>query len=320
MATYFIGTGLESYQHSPTLVTDTGGGINLTGTLGMGYADAYLVDPATGLRSPQTSIWFHTIMGGRQGNGDNTNVAFVNSQGKDVLRLCSARDFDTSIIRRLKAGAYVDISNILFTRGHTWDVRVVIHPTAGRISVAVAGTTWINLENIDTSEFGDVEKIRLYHGGYENTSYDQTIVASYNTIGHTVRRRTPNANVAITGWTGSYTDIDDNTVDDTDALNTSIVGAKALFNASALSPVAAGNVVKAVAVSARLRNDGGDVPRNAAALLTIDGVDYQKPYNLVVGPGFAGASTVFDLNPATGLKWGALIDPVNQPFGLVATE
>lgn len=320
MATYFIGAGLETYDHSPTLVYDQGSSIQLTGTFGQSYADCHLVDPATGLRTPQTSLWFHAVIGGRQGFNGGTIVAFVNSAGRDVLRICSGGDIDTSLVRRLLGGAYVDITNVLWTRNNVWDVRIVVHPTAGRISVNVSGTNWINLEGIDTSEFVDIAKVRFTQGGYESTILDQVIIASYNTIGHTVRRRVPSSDASITGWTGSYADIDEPVNNDADSINTSIVGGKATFDAAPLGPVSTGNVVKAVAVSARIRNDGGDVPRNAAAVLTLDGVDYAKPYNLVVGPGFSGASTIFDVNPATGQKWGDVIDPVNQPFGLLATE
>lgn len=320
MATYFIGAGLETYAHSPTQVVDTGDGINIAGIYGTGYADCFLVDPATGLRTPQSSVWFHgNLSGGRRGPGLSPHIAFTNADGVEFLRLGGGGSFDLIKITRLLGGVWVDLTGTLFAQSHTYDIRCVIHPTMGRISVNVDGTNWINLENIDTSEFGNIAKVRLSQGGYENSIYRQVIVASYNTIGHTVRRRVPTSDVANSGWTGSFADIDDSTNDDSDAINTSTVGAKITFNGSALSATATGSVVKAVAVSARIRNDGGDIPRNAAAVLTLNGVDYQKPYNLVVGPGFAGASTIFDLNPATGLKWGAVIAPANQPFGLIAT-
>jgi hypothetical protein len=320
MATYFIGTGVESFVTSPTLVNDNGSGLGivLSTPIGLGFADAFLVDPATGDRTPQTSLWFHTVCNTIPLDGPI--ISFVNSQNIAVFRILGVNVFGMAQPQRFLNGAWVNLGDAVYCRDSVnWDIRLVSHPTAGRIAVNVNGVILVNRDGIDTSELGSIAKARLQTGTYD-TRFDQTVIASYNTIGHTVRRRAPNRDVRNTGWTGSYADVDETNNSDADTINTSTVGAVLTFGAENLSPVASGNVIKAVGVSARIRNDGGDVPRNAVAILTIDGVEYQKPYNIAVAPGFSGTSTVFDTNPATGLKWGADVAPVNQPFGLVATE
>lgn len=319
MATYFIGAGLETYQHSPTLVTDQDGGIRISPPAGIGFADGYLVDAATGLRTAQKSIWAHIQMSNNTADGEC--IVFRNSDGIDVFRLTAPSLWNLQAQRRT-GGAWVNVGDPVYVNGsYTFDFRIVVHPSSGRLAWVINGTSAFDLTGLDTSDLKDVALMRLKcPTGRDgaSTTYSGAIVASYNTIGHTVRRRTPNGDVQK-GWTGSYADVDESINDDSDAINTSIVGAVSTFTASNLGATAPGNVIKAVAVSARIRNDGGDVPRNAQAVLTIDGVDYSQPYNLVVGPGFSGASTVFDLNPATGQKWGSIAE-VNQPFGLRATD
>ncbi|USQ99517.1 hypothetical protein [Sphingomonas aerolata] len=320
MATYFIGTGVESFVTSPTLVNDNGSGLGVVVStpLGLGFADAFLIDPATGDRAPQASLWFHTVCNTIPLDGPI--ITFVNAQNVGVLRIFGTNVFGMAQAQRFQGGTWVNLGDPVYCRDSViWDIRIVSHPTAGRIGVNLNGVTLLNRDGIDTSNMGEIAKVRLQTGTYD-TRFDQTIIASYNTIGHTVRRRVPNRDVRNTGWTGGFADVDETNNSDADTINTSTVGAVLTFGADDFSQVATGNVIKAVGLSARIRNDGGDIPRNAAAILTLGGVEYRKPYNILVGAGFSGTSTVFDTNPATGQKWGADIAPVNQPFGLVATE
>jgi hypothetical protein len=318
MATYFVGTGLESFAISPTLVTDTpGNGLVIGMPAGPGYADAYLTDPATGQRSPQTALWAHFEMTLKSIEGET--VSFINAAGVPVFRMFATNNI--VFCERWTGDAWARLGDGLFAGDrHTYDFRLVSHVSAGRISVNVDGTNWIEMSGLDTSDFGPIARMRFKAPrGLDNwgTYYYQTIIASYNTIGHTVRVRVPSSDVQA-GWNGGYAAIDDANNDDTDSISTALVGVTSTFGAASLSPTAVGNVIKAVAVSARIRNDGGDVPRNAQAVLTLDGVDYSPASNLVVGPGFNGASQVFDINPATGQKWASIAE-VNQPFGLKST-
>jgi hypothetical protein len=323
MATYFVGTGIESFVISPTLVTDLGGGgINIGGPIQVGYADAYLVDPVSGLRAPQTAMWLHFAWYNWANVGSNADVFTVNrTDGTPVFRFMLPSIW--MIAAEYWDGAkWVRLGDPMWTQNtYTYDIRLVSHPTAGRIAVNINGTNWFDVKNIDTSSLGAMEKVRFKEPqGVDgaNARFYDVIIASYNTIGHTVRRRFANAD-AQTGWTGGYDAIDEDTTNDTDAISTSESGKTATFNAANLSPTAPGNVIKAVAVGARIRNDGGASPANAKVVLTVNGTDYTKPNNLVVGSGYNGALQVFDKNPATGKAW-ASIDEVNQPFGLLSTE
>jgi hypothetical protein len=91
----------------------------------------------------------------------------------------------------------------------------------------------------------------------------------------------------------------------------------ATYTAPALSATPAGNIVKAVAIGARLRNDDGDAPQNVRALLRVDGKLYRGGYAARIGPGFAGSLTIFDGDPVTGGAWRA-IDHANGEFGFEA--
>ncbi|BCA62005.1 hypothetical protein HMP09_1239 [Sphingomonas sp. HMP9] len=322
MATYFIGGGVESYVTSPAGAGDSEGAVSFEGSQQPFFADCIPRDPASGDRVALNSFWFHvevdnTGAGGRNGvimfNEADAEVVQINGEGQDKVRLNIKRN-----------GAWVPIGDIVATGApYRYDIRVVAHPSAGRLSFCVNGVTVVEQAGLDTSQLAGINRIRLQSAIDGNASrytrYSGAIIATYNTIGHTVRLRVPNADASNAGWTGSYRDVDEGTNKDADAINTSTTGATILFNANALSPTPTGNVVKAVSVAARIRNDGGAVPRNAKATLSIGGSVYSAPFNFNVGPGYAGAVTVFDRDPSTGLAWDG-VGNINVPFGLTATE
>lgn len=321
MPTYFIGGGVECYQTSPTGVSDSADSVRLSNGSDAYFADCIPRDPTTGARVYLDNFWFHTTI-----NGYTINLhapVFYNANDVPVLRLMSLGG-DRVQFQRWIGGAWVDTGPQVFFSGQMiYDIRIVAHPTAGRLSFVVNGVSVVELSGIDTSGLAGIGRVRLgpltNNNQFNYTEYVGTIIASYNTIGHVVRRRTPSSDRLNTGWSGSYTDIDESTNSDTDAINTSTTGAVMLFGAPNLSDPSPGNVIKAVAIAARVRNDGGDVPRNARAVMEIADRQYAAPFNFAMGPGFAGAVTVFDRDPSTQAAWNGVTN-FNSPFGIEAME
>ena len=322
MATYFIGGGIETYVASPAGASDGAGSVAFEGSANPYYADCIPRDPATGAQVALDAFWFHVNLSGDGSRGLNGIIMF-NAADQEVVRIANVGE-TLSQLNVKRDGVWVPVGDIVATgTNFAFDIRVVAHPSQGRLSLCVNGVTVVEQGGLDTSELVGINRIRLQSAINGNasryTQYSGAIIATYNTIGHTVRLRTPQSDVVNTGWTGSYVDVDEGQNNDTDALNTSTTGAVILFGGNALSPTTPGNVVKAVSVAARIRNDGGAIPRNAKATLSIGGALYSAPYNLNVGPGYAGAVTVFDRDPSTGAAWNG-VGNINGPFGLTATE
>jgi len=322
MATYFIGGGIESFVASPAGASDGEGYVSFEGSQKPYYADCIPRDPATGAQVALDSFWFHVMVGGEGARGRNGIIMF-NAADQEVVQIANMGE-ELSQLNVKRNGAWVPVGNVVATgREFALDIRIVAHPSQGRLSLCVNGVTVVEQGGLDTSELAGINRIRLQSAIDGNASrytrYSGAIIATYNTIGHTVRLRTPQSDALNTGWTGSYVDVDEGQNNDTDALNTSTTGAVILFGGNALSPTSPGNVVKAVSVAARIRNDGGAIPRNAMATLGIGGAFYSAPYNFNVGPGYAGAVTVFDRDPSTGAAWNG-VGNINGSFGLTATE
>lgn len=321
MATYFVGGGIESFVASPAGHTASGASIFFPGVENGAYADAIPRDPETGAQVALDTFWFHCACSG-QGSRDKPNVVMFNQADQAVLQIASGNG--SSQLQVFRNGAWVALGDLVQNgQNYTFDIRVVAHPTAGRLSFCINGVTVVERGGMDTSYLTGINRIRLQGANTQNGSWGNTmgevIIASYNTIGHTVRYRTPSADASNAGWAGTYTDVNEYALNDTTQLNTSLVGAEILFDGNVLPPSTPGNVIKAIGVATRIRNDGGAVPRNAKATLRIGGKPYSAPFNFNVGPGFAGAVTVFDKDPSTGLPW-ANVTNVNTPFGLTSTD
>lgn len=322
MSTYFIGAGIETYRSSPAGVSNSEDRVGFEGSTQPYYCDCIPRDPATGAQVALDDFWFHVSVSGDGARGRD-GILMFNASDVNVIRLANTDEMRTQL-RMLRNGSWQSIGDPVATgQNFVYDVRVFAHATLGRLTMCVNGTVAVDVEGIDTSQLAGINRIRLQSAIDGNASrytyYSGSIIASYNTIGHTVRSRVPSGDFQNTGWTGGYADVDDSQNDDTDSVGTSVTGAQMAFSANGLSATPAGNVIKAVAVSARIRNDGGASPSGALAVLSIDGTDYVNPYGLPVGPGFSGAQTIFDKNPRTGQAWASITE-VNQPFGLRATE
>lgn len=318
MSTYFVGGGFDCWSPSLAGVADTANGINVTGS---GYADAALRDPETGLPTAVTSLWFHAYFGGQSYRTSNLVVTeFRDSAGTAWARLRMDSTYGGYYLEwydgttwHSTAGAQPEPAIVNFV-----DIQVKIASGVdGIIAWYVGGVLAAQLTGLDTSAMQPIASVRVYtrNDYYGNGQYSDAIIASYNTIGHTVRRRAITGNGPEQGWTGDYTSVNEATTNDSNAITADTTGELSTFTADALSATAAGAVIKSVAIGSRIRASG-DVPTHVQAVLTVGGTDYEGP-GLVGSGGYLPAVTCFDVNPATGLAW-ASIDPVNGNYGVNA--
>ena len=321
MTTYFAGSGVDAFYLSPTQPFMENGRINVNYGKWM---DGYILDPQTnrpavGLQS----LWTH--FGCDSDSSDYNNgrpfVVWSASDGQEVVRLVGAGNGSMYLQYRSDA-QWVSLPVQSGIMG-SWkcDVRIDLHPTQGRLQFYANQQfmgEWTGLAM--SAPTLDLSKVRFSSQGDRYYAYyDQVIMASYNTIGHTVRTRRPRSEGASSAWAGTFGDVNEDGLNDSTALNTETVGARTTFVADQLSETTPGNVIKAVTVAARIRNSDEGTPRNARAIVRVSGTDYVFPKDMQIAPGFVGAATTFDVNPATGLRW-ASVSELNGEFGLLATE
>ncbi|WP_375272844.1 hypothetical protein [Sphingomonas sp.] len=321
MATYFAGSTLDALVPSLSGCGDTAATVWTDG----GYAEAYVTDPIDGVQKGVTRVWSHMTVVGEAYQAPSNGLRLLtwfNEAGAEVVRLQAAGGYSKQLaFFNTKTSQWVNVGGTGECSNGTYDVLIVVHPTAGRLAWFFNGNLAVDVRGLDTSSIGNVAKMRLgrVQDWSGKSTFSNVLMASYNTIGHTVRRRAPSANGSVMQWAGGYGDVDDGPVDDSDAISASNVGEVARFVGPVFTPTSTGNVIKAVAVAARIRNDGDVVPTNARALLAIGGTEYQAPKNMPIRAGFAGSVTVFDVDPSTGAPWSSIAN-VNGEFGLKAIE
>ncbi len=321
MTTYFAGAGIDAFFLSPTQPFMENGRINVNYGKWM---DGYVIDPAT--NRPATglqTLWTHFVC--ESDSNDYINgrpfVTWFASDGQEVVRLVGAGN-SAMYLQYRKGADWVSLPVQTGIQGR-WngDVRIDLHPTQGRLQFYVNQQfmgEWTGLAM--SAPTLDLSKVRFSSQGDRYYAYyEQIIFASYNTIGHTVRTRRPRSEGASSAWGGTYGDVNEDGLNDSTAINTATVGALTTYGADQLSPTIPGNVIKAVTVAARIRNSDEGSPRNARAVVRVAGINRVAPKDMQISPGFVGATTTFDVNPATGARW-ATVDELNGEFGLQATE
>jgi hypothetical protein len=319
MPTYFVGSRLDSVVPSLTGVTDGDEAVKIEPG---SYADCYVTDPVDGVRKGVTRLWSHAKVSSIDFDYPEGLALFTwyNSLGQPVVRLAGVA-LNLRALQMRQGDNWVTVGLSAASKSATYDVHIRVHPSQGRLAWFVNGTFASDVSGINTAAIGDIALMRLgnvqdYTG---TTDFSEVLLASYNTIGHVVRRRTPSGAGTHSAWSGSWQDVDDPVTNDTNAISASAVGARSTFTAPALDATSPGNVIKAVAVAARIRNDGDVIPTNARACLRIGGVDYTAPNNMRISAGFVGSVQVFEQNPSTNAAW-ASISEANGEFGLLATE
>lgn len=136
-------------------------------------------------------------------------------------------------------------------------------------------------------------------GANAGWGFSQIVLATTPTLGWLVMCKGPNANGTDSGWTGSYTTIDETINSDSDIITTILTPRRKSVTTSATT-APAGTEVKALAVSTRGRTSG--VVSSYNHYVKKSGVQYDKP-NKAPSSSYAGFQDIWEVDPATGVKW-----------------
>lgn len=141
----------------------------------------------------------------------------------------------------------------------------------------------------------------------------QFIVADESTIGWRMFERRPTGDGELTGWDGSYTDIDEDTLSNTDAI-TAAGTADATFTRAALT-LPGGYDVKAIALSGMYRS-GDPTITEITNIFRHDSTTYEGEA-VSADNGYANHIVIYDKDPATDAAWEAsLVEGTSLQFGV----
>lgn len=202
----------------------------------------------------------------------------------------------------------------LFTTGSSqltnsagaFDLYIRVNSSTGEATLykdGVSQGTFSGNTSIDNASFG-----RLHFfgqtGGANELFVSQVIVSNESTIGWVLATLAPDGNGANTGWTGSFTDIDEFILDTNDyieAIATNVIETSTVSNINAAYST---YNVKAVAVGVRASNDSGSVISDIQAALRVGSTNYFSP-NLGLPKDGTDYSRyyIWETNPATSAAW-----------------
>jgi hypothetical protein len=134
-----------------------------------------------------------------------------------------------------------------------------------------------------------------------DAAYSEVLVADYNIRDARVASLPVTANGAVSGWTGSYADIDETGFTDTDFISAATADLTSTFVVGDTPSGYDRFAVSALVVSARSRR-GVDGPQNLDSVVRMGGSNYTTPLPQP-DTAFGSSVKVLATNPQTSLPW-----------------
>jgi hypothetical protein len=149
------------------------------------------------------------------------------------------------------------------------------------------------------------DEIRFYNSdGNSHTgisAYSQIMGADYDLRGSQMFSRMPNGEGTYTDGSGTFTDVNEATLNDANAIGLPLVGNKHSFTNAAFPALPTGLTIESLGVNGRVRV-GGAVVSDGKLMVRSSSVD-QDSTALLAPAGFTCRGRQFEIDPATGTKW-----------------
>jgi hypothetical protein len=275
------------------------------------------------LPAAETDVWLHMdfIWTTTNSNGGARWITLVNSSGTEVFKIGFT---DTS--GTIQAYYWNGSSWVAKTGTNTMTINT-LYTVDLHLICGVSGSyeLWVGPYNgtqakllEGTGLHASVDNV-IKARGYNTTNfggacsgYSQFVIADESTLGWKVDCSPATGNSAVnTGWTGSYTDIDEIPTVNTDFISAATDGLVETFTRAAKTLT--GRSIKALVVAARAKNDGSS-PANIEAALRVGGVNYfSAPLPGLIAT-YGPVQGIFEDDPSTAAPW----DPATA--GSAATE
>lgn len=302
MTEYFSGSDPHSfvYVSGPVATATTSGTLIFTDCVHAGTLlgiDAIYDTPVFGTL---TDCWFHCVYtcGNTNGSDIYSFIGLFNSVGAEVAR-----------IRRYSTGGWVRPEvydgttwvtgpgfNATANSKFTYDIH---YESSGKVSFYINGSPYFEHTG-SLHATADVQKAR-FKAQYSGT-VSEVIVSDSNTVARRLESEVATANgTDNVDGTGSYVDIDEIGLNDSDVLILNAAGQKRSFTSPARTFNSVNHTPKTVTVSARMKRDATG-PQNARFYLIIGGTRYYST-TFALADGFLTYQYSWDTNPATGTAW-----------------
>jgi hypothetical protein len=250
-------------------------------------------------------------------------VTWYNSSGVTVFRLTSAAGGSGSATFKLQywnGSAFVDVGTtftLLASNRQIVDIKLICG-ASGSFEVYVGNSIQASGSGFNAA-VTNVDKVRFHCNNSSGFSgrdpqISQVICSTGSTIGHKLYLKPPTGNGANTAFTGTFADVDETALLDSDFIESTAANDIETYTHAAIS--FGSGTIKAVVVSARALV-AATGPQNLQAALRIGSTNYFSANLPNLGAGFGPVVAVFENDPSTGGAWGtANAGGVGTEFGL----
>lgn len=202
------------------------------------------------------------------------------------------------------------------------DIHLKIADTGGVFELYSNGTLWASMGITDTQLVGtsgiDVIRLNKYSQGSNLGTYSAIIVADEDTRAMALASLPFTGAGGVSGWTGAYTDINENGYTDAGILTTATLDAIHTFVTTDLAAKYSTFNVKAVAIGAR-GIGGASSPTTIRGITRQSAVNYDKVPEMPTPAALGPINVVWNTNPATAAPWTyALVNSAEYGFKATA--
>lgn len=248
---------------------------------------------------------------------DGVCVVFSGTAAQPFLRVWNASGTATgtcqlSLSTNGSTWTEYPFSNIAQPVGTTpaeWTFRIKRDATVGKFQWWIDRVLWYEVTGNTTGYFSTATRTAWWVPGSNITTAVSEVVATSSDdprVGMNCATLSYTGNGAQTGWTGTYTDINENAEDTATVLTAASANLESCFTHTSLPALSAGVIVRAVIPSGKWRT-AATFPQNLANYLRIAGTNYANaPLPAAIQAVSSVASllqSIWHLSPATGLAF-----------------
>lgn len=248
------------------------------------------------------------------GLSEHNLVTLHNSSGTTIFRIrqdyvaAGTRTFQLQYLN--SGGAFANAGAVITTGQGPHNCDFYVNITSGEMAFYISGTQMRRVTGLSLGHLSGVTHCRLFSDTLPRF-LSEVIAASENTIGWRLITRHANGTGGETGWTGTYTSIDELVTNDADFISAASTGLRETFTQTGPS-VPSNYQVKAVALG--IRGKAGTTVTGVKGLLRIGGANYASS-TFTLGSGYTANCPVWETNPATSAAW-AVSDLSSLEFGV----
>lgn len=309
-APLFAGTSIDQFIVSGDVsdVTQTGDAWCDVRVQAVDGASNYFDTPDLGVALRNHWFCFRHVndMAGTTTGRRNIAWELVDANGVGVVRVFRAGAVGTNdVFQRWNGSAWVNIGSAGAVVNYA-DIKIDIYcklDASGELSLYRNGILMFQ-ETGDFSSYADPRRMR--HGRYQsgnNSGTMEMMISTESLIGVRFSYDVPESDGANTAWTGTYADVDETVLDNTDYIYTGSAGNRETVKSATRASKVSTKEVKAVVISHSSAKGFSGGPTKIATTIRKGGVDYDNASDQSLIFGFKGYQQIWENDPSTGIPW-----------------